>query len=470
MMNNRGSSQVISVQILQIFDALLVWIAFVLAAVFRVPLRELLGFGDTGSVSLEGTMWVVYIAVPLTPVILEKFGNYDRLVSKSGTQNFNALFRGMVLVGFVIGAVAIFAQFGGTRRLILAAGFLITFILLWGRSHLTTKWLRTRAKDEGFLERVVLAGGEEETNGFLKELDYETSKIWKIVAHFDLAARKVEDLEKLIRDESVQRVVFLAGHTEFERVARAVETCEIQGVEAWIGASFLKTQVARPSFDVVGGKPMLVFRSTPELSWQLFSKKVLDFFGSIILLVPASFFFLWAYWGIRRASPGAPVIFKQRRAGLYGKPFYIYKFRTMIPHAEAKLDEIKTQHGNEVDGPAFKLNGDPRIFPFGALLRKYSIDELPQLINVLKGEMSLVGPRPLPLHEIEAIENSAHRRRLSMKPGLTCLWQISGRSDITSFDEWVKLDVAYIDRWSIWEDFRILLRTIPAVLFSKGAR
>ncbi len=244
----------------------------------------------------------------------------------------------------------------------------------------------------------------------------------------------------------------------------------MQGVEAWIGATFLRTQVARPSFDAVGGRPMLVFRSTPELSWQLFTKKLVDVFGALALVVFGAPFWIAAIIGIKLASPGAPVIFAQQRAGLYGKPFRIYKFRTMVPDAERMLEEIKEEHGNEVDGPAFKLAFDPRIFPFGKFLRKFSIDELPQMINVLRGEMSLVGPRPLPLHEIEAIEKSSHRRRLSMKPGVTCLWQISGRSDITDFDEWVKLDVAYIDRWSIWEDFRILIKTVPAVLFSKGAR
>ena len=215
---------------------------------------------------------------------------------------------------------------------------------------------------------------------------------------------------------------------------------------------------------------MLVFRSTPELSWQLFAKKLVDLAGSIAIFVFSSPFWIAAIIGIRFSSPGAPIIFRQQRAGLYGKPFNIYKFRTMIPDAEAKLAQIKEEHGNEMEGPTFKLEGDPRVFPFGRFLRKYSIDELPQVINVLKGEMSLVGPRPLPVHEIEAIDDSAHRRRLSMKPGITCLWQISGRSDITSFEEWVKLDVAYIDRWTIWEDFRILAKTVPAVLFGKGAR
>ena len=215
---------------------------------------------------------------------------------------------------------------------------------------------------------------------------------------------------------------------------------------------------------------MLVFRSTPELSWQLFAKKLVDIVGALTAVILFSPFWIVAMIGIRLASPGAPVFFTQQRAGLYGKPFRIFKFRTMVPDADKMLDQIKEEHGNEVDGPAFKLASDPRIFSFGQFLRNYSIDELPQMINVLKGEMSLVGPRPLPVHEIAAIEKSSHRRRLSMKPGITCIWQISGRSDITDFEEWVKLDLEYIDRWSLWEDFRILFKTIPAVLFSKGAR
>jgi exopolysaccharide biosynthesis polyprenyl glycosylphosphotransferase len=373
-------------------------------------------------------------------------------------------------MAFVIGSVAVFGKFAETRRLILGTGFILTFFFLGIRMHLTIRVLRRRAKDDGIRERVVLAGNINETKGFLDDVDSDVSSAWKIVSHFDLGNHSVEDLENLIRDESVQRVVFLAGHTEFERVARAVEACEIQGVEAWIGASFLRTQVARPSFDVVGGKPMLVFRSTPELSWQLFVKKVVDVFGASMILLLSSPLWIAAIIGIRLSSPGASVIFTQKRSGLYGKPFRIIKFRTMVPDAEALLEKIKKEHGNELDGPAFKLDGDPRVFPFGSFLRKYSIDELPQMINVLRGEMSLVGPRPLPVHEIDAIDDSAHRRRLSMKPGVTCLWQISGRSDITSFEEWVKLDVEYIDRWSIWEDFRILLKTIPAVLFGKGAK
>ena len=469
-MSERGAKQHLSIQALQIFDAVLVWCSFLLAAEIREPLRSVLGMTGGGETGFEGMTWVIFVAVPLTPLLLEKFGHYDRLLSKSASQSFNGLLRGVLLMVFVVGCVSVFGKFEGTRRLILGTGFTLVFALLAVRMHLTTKFLRRRAKDKGFLERVVLAGGVKEIEDFLNEVDSEVYSAWQIVSHFDIDKHPIEELEKLISDESVQRVVFLAGHTEFEIIARAVEACEIQGVEAWIGATFLRTQVARPSFDVIGGQPMLVFRSTPELSWQLFAKKVIDFIGAFLFVVFTSPLWVAAIIGIRIASPGAPAIFTQKRAGLYGKSFRIYKFRTMVPDAESLLDKIKEEHGNEVDGPAFKLEGDPRIFPFGRFLRKFSIDEFPQMINVLKGEMSLVGPRPLPLHEIEAIADSAHRRRLSMKPGITCLWQIGGRSDITDFDEWVKLDVAYIDRWSLWEDFRILIMTIPAVLFSKGAR
>jgi lipopolysaccharide/colanic/teichoic acid biosynthesis glycosyltransferase len=141
----------------------------------------------------------------------------------------------------------------------------------------------------------------------------------------------------------------------------------------------------------------------------------------------------------------------------------------MVANAEELLAKVKEEHGNQMSGPVFKLDGDSKFFPFGALLRKLSINELPQLLNVFMGDMSLVGPRPLPLYEVEAFSELSHRRRLSVKPNITCEWQAGGRNQITSFDEWVEMDLKYIDNWSIWLDLKILLRTVPAVLFGKGA-
>lgn len=469
-MKKRGAKQHFSIQALQLMDALLVWLGFVLASVLYDPIRGLMGLPLAGPMVLAGMSWVIFVVVPLTPLILERSGYYDNMLNRRRGQNLTILFRALLTVVLVVGVIAVFGKILSTRRLVLGLGLALGFSLLWVRGYLTTRLLRTRAASEGFAERVVLAGSAEETYGFLESLESGVLETWKIVGHFDLENKSVDDLDQLIKNDAVHRVVFLTKHTEFERVARAVETCEVQGVEAWIGASFLRTQVARPGFDVAGGQPMLVFRSTPELSWQLLAKKLVDLSGAVAIIVFSFPLWILAAVGIRLSSPGAPVIYTQLRAGLYGKPFRIYKFRTMVPDADKLLDEIKKEHGNEVEGPAFKLTSDPRIFPFGKFLRRFSIDELPQMINVLRGEMSLVGPRPLPVHEIDAIQKSSHRRRLSMKPGVTCIWQISGRSDITNFEEWVKLDEAYIDRWSIWEDLRILLKTVPAVLFSKGAR
>jgi exopolysaccharide biosynthesis polyprenyl glycosylphosphotransferase len=469
-MKNRGQNELFSTQILQVFDALIVWLSFVLAAALHPAIRGFAGMGTGDDDGLENMMWIVYIVVPLTPLILEKFEFYERIATKKRAQVVNELFQSILLVGLIVALVAVVFRFSGTRRLIFGTGLFCTFGFLWLRSAITRRVLRAKAERPENLDHVVLAGNKEEIDSFLEEVETERLQTWRIVSHFDMACNTVDQLGDLIKKKAVQRVVFLTRHTEFERVSRAVGLCEIQGVEAWLGASFLKTQVARPTFDVIGGQPMLVFRSTPELSWQLFAKQMLDFFGAGLILLCTLPLWVLAWVGIKLASPGAPVFFSQKRSGLYGKAFSIYKFRTMVPDAEARLKEVKESHGNELDGPAFKLDADPRIFPFGSFLRKYSIDELPQLINVIKGEMSLVGPRPLPVHEIEAIENSAHRRRLSMKPGLTCIWQITGRSNITDFDEWVKLDTRYIDDWSIWGDVLILLKTVPAVLFGKGAK
>jgi exopolysaccharide biosynthesis polyprenyl glycosylphosphotransferase len=267
----------------------------------------------------------------------------------------------------------------------------------------------------------------------------------------------------------VSRVVFSARNTEFEKVARAVEACELQGVEAWIAASFIRSQIARPVFDVIGSKPMLVLRSTPELSWELLVKEIFDRVSAVVIILLSLPLWVVAAIGIMIKSPGAPIFFSQMRAGRYGQPFRMWKFRTMVANAEELLEKIKAEHGNQMEGPVFKLQNDPRIFPFGEFLRKYSIDELPQLLNVVTGEMSLVGPRPLPLYEVEAFCDLSHRRRLSVKPGITCEWQAGGRNSISNFEDWVAMDLKYIDNWSLWLDFKILLRTIPAVLFGKGA-
>lgn len=344
------------------------------------------------------------------------------------------------------------------------------FILLYTRERILHSYISSRRKRGIGSERVVITGSEKEIDELLADLDADTVRDWDIVERFDLATREAGELFELLKRESVGRVIFATKDTPFDKVAQAIEVCELQGVEAWIAASFIRSQIARPVFDSVGSKPMLVLRSTPELSWGLMMKGIVDKVGSLILIVATLPLWIIAAIGIKIASPGAPVLFSQMRAGRYGKSFRMWKFRTMVHNAEELLNEIKEQHGNQMEGPVFKLDQDPRIFPFGSVLRKFSIDELPQLLNVLMGDMSLVGPRPLPIYEVEAFCEISHRRRLSVRPGITCEWQVGGRNKITSFEDWVKMDLRYIDNWSLWLDFQILVKTIPAVLFAKGAK
>ena len=196
-------------------------------------------------------------------------------------------------------------------------------------------------------------------------------------------------------------------------------------------------------------------------------KRLFDLLAAIIgLLVISPILLVVAI--LVRIYHGSPVLFGQKRPGLHGQPFRIFKFRTMATNAEQFKHELAAM--NEMTGPVFKVTNDPRVTPLGKILRKYSLDELPQLINVLRGEMSLVGPRPLPVDEVKRFNDLAHRRRLSVKPGLTCLWQISGRNQISDFKDWVRLDLQYIDHWTIWLDVKILLLTVPAVLRGTGAK
>jgi exopolysaccharide biosynthesis polyprenyl glycosylphosphotransferase len=184
--------------------------------------------------------------------------------------------------------------------------------------------------------------------------------------------------------------------------------------------------------------------------------------GLIVLLSPL---LLLVALALKLSSPG-PILFTQDRVGYNKRRFLLYKFRTMVQDAEKLQAELETL--NEAAGPVFKIKNDPRITRIGKFLRKTSLDELPQLFNVVKGDMSLVGPRPLPLRDYEGFDKDWQRRRFSVRPGITCLWQVSGRSGI-SFDEWMQLDIQYIDQWSLWLDIKILAKTIPAVLRGEGA-
>lgn len=474
----KARHEVFSLQVLQFIDASLVWLSFWLASILRDPVADfarpyLQRFGTDVPLVVQPLSQIVLILIVtiLTmPFILETFGFYRQSATKTTAASFKQILKSLIVVGLLIGVVVIFFKIANNSRLILGTAILISALFLLIRDVCVRLYLRRRSSVDGMKEQVVLAGRPDDLDDLLASFPAETTQFWNIVEHFDLSQRDANELDEVLKAHSVSRVIFAAMDVEFQKVARAAEVCELQGVEAWIRASFIRANVARPEVDVLGGQPMLVLRSTPELSWALLTKEVFDRVGAFLLIIATSLFWIPAMIGIMIVSPGASPFFKQKRAGRYGRPFNMWKLRTMVVDAEALLDKLKKEQGNEMDGPVFKLQDDPRVFKFGRLLRKLSIDELPQLFNVLLGDMSLVGPRPLPIYEVEKFEQSRHRRRLSMKPGITCIWQAGGRNSITSFEDWVRMDLEYIDNWSLALDLKLLLKTIPAVVFAKGAK
>ncbi len=477
-MPHRGKKEAISIQVLQLVDALLVWLSFWTAYVLRDSLFVAFDFVShifgrvmlkQPVIGLNDISWILFIAVPFTPLAMELFGFYRNPLRQRFPQALWQMLRGIGVIGAVVAVLALFLKLPTSSRLILGTAVPLGVLFLSLRYAVVRTYAVRQLKSEGNLEALVLAGSPEDIDAFLKAMPDDVKVYWRVVGRLNLTAPDWDEFRRVLNEESVERVVFAASHSAFDHVARAIEICEMQGVEAWLAAGFLRTQIARPTFDNLGGSPMLVLRSTPDLSWAMLVKGVIDRLGAFMLVVLTLPLWIAVAIGIKLQSPG-PVFYFQDRAGRYGRPFRMWKFRSMIVDADKKLEELKQQAGNVMSGPVFKLHDDPRIFPLGKLMRKYSIDELPQLINVLKGEMSLVGPRPMAVYELPNIEKSEQRRKLSVKPGLTCIWQVSGRNHITDFSEWVKLDLQYIDNWSLWLDFKILLKTIPAVLFAKGAK
>lgn len=411
--------------------------------------------------------WLLFIIMPFGPLMLEMQSFYVYPLQKNAWRSFGQIMRAAFWLCLFIGICVIFFHLPVPSRAVLLVFAAFATVVLLARERLAVAHLKRRAKTGKFRENVMLAGTPIDIEQIRKTFASEQFMEMEIVGEIDIESEPVSVLVACLHKHSVSRVIFAGGHAHLNRIEVAIRACEIEGVEAWLVADFIRTSIARPTFDVMGNRPMLVFRTTPEASWALIIKAAIDRVGAFILLLLTWPIFIGAAVGIKLTSPG-PIIFRQTRAGRHGKPFTMLKFRTMNTNAEMRRAELEAF--NEMSGPVFKVENDPRVTKFGRWLRKTSVDELPQLINVLRGQMSLVGPRPLPVYEVEKFANTAQRRRLSVKPGLTCLWQVSGRSDVRDFHEWVRLDLSYIDNWSIWLDLKILLKTIPAVILGFGAR
>jgi len=276
--------------------------------------------------------------------------------------------------------------------------------------------------------------------------------------------KRLDEMAGLLESHVVDEVFFAVEAAELSGLEEVFLLCDEQGVRTRVATHFFPHVHSRVFLDRFGDQPLLTFSSTPHDEMRLLLKRVLDIVFSAAALVVLIIPMLGIALLVRLTSPG-PALFSQVRCGLNGRRFKLYKFRSMCDNAEALLEELRPL--SEKDGPTFKLDRDPRLTKIGGFLRRYSIDEWPQFWNVLRGDMSFVGPRPPVPYEV-GLYAAWQRRRLRMRPGLTCLWVIRGR-DRLDFESWMKMDLEYIDNWSLWLDLKILLQSIPLVLAGRGA-
>jgi exopolysaccharide biosynthesis polyprenyl glycosylphosphotransferase len=341
------------------------------------------------------------------------------------------------------------------------------------RRRFSSRGLRARG-------RALILGSGERARRLAKAVEAERGGVARVAGFLDdqpsesdralLGERYLGTLDRLgeiAAREGVSWVIyglprrFLAQ----DSVANAIGLCETIGIDLTIPADLFETRAAHVVVTRIGGVPAFSFSVHGHHSrWQLAAKRAFDVIGAFVALLITAPLWITTALAIKLGTRG-PIFFVQKRCGRYGRAFPFLKFRTMVTDAESRKDELSAL--NEKSGPVFKIERDPRVTRVGRILRKYSIDELPQLLNVLAGHMSLVGPRPPVPGEVEKYELD-HRGRLSMRPGITCLWQVSGRNQI-EFEDWVKLDIEYVERWSLLLDFQILLATVPAVVSGRGA-
>ncbi len=363
-----------------------------------------------------------------------------------------------------------------SRLFVLLFGFINVVLLVFVRIILKEFLHNLRSQGDNF-RRILIVGTGNRARSVAKKL--HAHREWGMVVYGFLSqtpeevgnqldeARVIgslEDLQKIISTNPIDEVHIALPLLNLDTITSLLEICEEQGIRTRVMMDLYSPTISQVHLEDFRGTPMLTFTASPMETWEMVVKETIDRVGAFVMILLLFPLFLFLSLCIKLTSKG-PVFFVQERVGLHKRRFLIYKFRTMVHNAEELLESL--QYKNELSGPVFKIKDDPRCTFVGKLLRKTSLDELPQLINVVKGEMSFVGPRPPLPSEITQYEPWQYRR-LSMKPGISGLWQVSGRNTL-DFDKCMKLDLQYIDNWSLKLDFIIILRTLPAVLLGRGA-
>ena len=432
-------------------------------------------------------MVVLFAGVIGYSLILNLMGAYG---SMRLTSVWRLFYLALVSSGIVF---VILAAFLFLLKYQISRTFVALFIVLAGcglalQRYAVLKFLRYWRRQGRNFRNVIICGVGQQSVRIAREMVARPELGIHIRAFADLQTDGEEDIKLLRRqlsgqvqvgrvlggtsevcraleDYAIDEVIFTDVVSVMPRVEEIILACAEQGIRTTIAADIFSIGLMKSGISHFAGMPLIHFQTPPGDSWKLALKRLIDIIVAGILLVVLSPVFIVLAIGVKMSK--GPVLFKQARMGLNGRIFQMYKFRSMYVGAEQRLASLKEK--NEMRGPVFKMKDDPRVTRFGRFLRRFSLDELPQLWNVFIGDMSLVGPRPPIPGEVSLYERRS-RRRLSMRPGLTCKWQVSGRNEIADFESWVKLDLDYIDNWSLSGDLLLLLKTVPAVLWGTGAR
>jgi exopolysaccharide biosynthesis polyprenyl glycosylphosphotransferase len=442
--------------------------------------------GDLSNLSTDPNYYIVLLLIVIAWYISFKWmGMYMSFRQQAFWQFFvvilKSCFMGMVLV-----SVAMYlTRIQGVSRLLMGIFFMLDICLLTLFKYIIFKTLE-KIRTDGFNTRnILIVGSEDRACQVIEAVEKFKATGYRVLGCFELEEESlgktvygdhkviglIRDLEAYLRNNIVDELIFAIPLKKIKDGDRYMILAESMGIKVRIIPDWelhylmYRPDIATIQFEEFLGVYNMALQSTPQNEGKLLIKNTFDFISGLVLILLLSPFLIVIGLAIKLFSKG-PVLYKQERLGMNGRRFQVYKFRTMVENADELLRELAEM--NEADGPVFKIKNDPRIIPYvGSFLRKTSLDELPQLLNVIKGEMSLVGPRPPIPKEVD--EYSVwHRRRLSMKPGMTCLWQIAPRRNDLSFEDWMKLDLKYIDTWSLFNDFKILVLTARAVLTGAG--
>ncbi len=428
-------------------------------------------------ISFNGHLLILLLLAPLWIFVLKYCGTYESVRKKNYVGTFSLIAQAHFIAMMLLFALLFITDSDRISRLqILIFGFIAFALLLSGRFTIMIALRAMRRRGLNY-RNILIVGSGKRARSYAELICSRSELGLRIFGYVDdeVTPRDREilgpeivgtlkEVPSIIEKNVIDEVVIALPRRFLPEMGELIEVCVETGTEVTLVADFFDIALAKLHTTMFYDIPLLSFSTTPSQQLQLLLKDCVDRLGSLILLVVTAPIFLAAAIAIKSTSPG-PVFYKQIRAGLSGRKFTVCKFRSMKVNSEHEVEELKRY--NEMSGPVFKMKNDPRVTPVGRILRRTSIDELPQLINVLRGEMSLVGPRPPLPAEIDQYDRW-QRRRLSVKPGMTCLWQISGRNKV-DFKEWMDLDLLYIDNWSLWLDIRILLKTMVVVMKGDGA-